>query len=118
MMSIFRSIYSGAKSLDPQGWVFTDQYLRDFFLGVEGLGEGQLGVRGIQPIATCAVHIDYLGRSMSLGRGKVIVISGKMPTTPDTRGGAATMTAAQARSGYVRAFRGQALIKFDYFKDN
>jgi hypothetical protein len=108
MMSILRAIVRGVRNFDPYGLVFTDQYLRDFLLGVEGRGEGQSGVRGLQPAATCCVHIDYFTRGMSLGKGKVIVISGKMPTTPNTRGGAATMTAAQARywslSGYSADF--------------
>jgi len=53
-----------------------NDYLRALYLGAEGRGEGQPGVRGLQPAATCAVHIDYLVRLMSAGKGKVVVVSG------------------------------------------
>jgi len=97
-MSILRAIGNGfAQRHDPGGWLFSNEYLRDVYLGVEGRGEGQSGVRGLQPAATCSAHIDYLLRGMSLGEGKVVVVTGKMPTTPDTREGAPTMTAAEAR---------------------
>lgn len=98
MMSILRAIVTGvARAFDRYGILFPNAYLRDLCLGAEGRGEGQPGTRGLQPAATCAVHIDYLNRSMSLGAGKIIVITGRIPTTPDTRPGAARMTAAQAR---------------------
>jgi hypothetical protein len=108
-MSILRAIGNGyVRTKDPQGLLFPNQYMNDLCLGAEGRGEGQSGVRGLQPAATCAAHIDYLVRCMSLGEGKVIIVSGRMPGTPDTRGGAATMSAAQARywsiTGYSQDF--------------
>jgi len=113
MMSILRAMgNAAARAIDPKGWIYPNEYLRDLYLGAEGRGEGQPGVRGLQPAATCCVHIDYLNRPMSLGEGKVIVVSGKMPTTPDTRGGAARMTAAQARYWSLTGYS----VKFN-FKD-
>jgi|GEM_PF-6380265 len=98
MMSILRAIFTGiARAFDPEAKWVSNEYLRDLYLGGEGRGEGQSGSRGCQPAATCAVHIDYLNRDMCLGAGKVLVVTGRMPTTPDTRSGAGRMTAAQAR---------------------
>lgn len=98
MMSILRSALTGlARAIDAGGMIATNEYLRNLYLGAEGRGEGQSGVRGLQPAATCAVHIDYLNRGMSLGAGKVVVVSGRLPSTPDTRSGAGIMRSAQAR---------------------
>ncbi|MEJ2212371.1 MAG: hypothetical protein P8129_25565, partial [Anaerolineae bacterium] len=47
--------------------------------------------------ATTCTNINYLGRIMSLGKGKVAVIAGKMPTFPKTRHGESTMEPAQVR---------------------
>jgi hypothetical protein len=44
----------------------------------------------------CPYH-DYLIRNFALGPDKVYVITGKLPTTPRTRNGEATMEKAQAR---------------------
>lgn len=97
-MSILRAIGNGgARAIDPNGWLFPNDYLRAVYLGAEGRGEGEPGVRGLEPHATASVHINYLVRGLSLGTGRIVVVTGRMPTTPDTRRGAARMTSAQAR---------------------
>jgi len=47
--------------------------------------------------ATDCPYNNYLIRNFSLGSDKVYVITGKLPTTPRTRNGEATMERAQAR---------------------
>jgi hypothetical protein len=47
--------------------------------------------------AMSATDVDDLGRGMSLGAGKITVLTGRLPTFPATEAGHATMTAAQMR---------------------
>jgi len=47
--------------------------------------------------ATCCNYINYLIRPMSIGKGKVVAITGKLPLTPKTRNGEKTMTQAECR---------------------
>lgn len=47
--------------------------------------------------ATCCAYISYLVRPVALGKNKVIVITGKLPTFPRTRDGEATMTGGEVR---------------------
>ncbi len=50
-----------------------------------------------EPHATTNNYATYLGRSFQLGAGQVIVLTGRLPLFPDTRGGAATMPTGQLR---------------------
>jgi len=47
--------------------------------------------------ASCCNYINYLVRPISLGRDKVIVLTGTLPTTPRTRTGEAVMRKGQLR---------------------
>lgn len=47
--------------------------------------------------STYCAYIHYLGRLMSLPKGKVLVITGRLPRTPKTRNGELYMTGGQAR---------------------
>ena len=98
---ILRSIYggiAGATGLVDKRWA------REYDLGMNGRGENVPAPGNYEQSATTCTYINYLTRAMSLGAGKVMVLEGKMPTYPDTRGGATRMTGAQMRywslSGY------------------
>jgi hypothetical protein len=71
--------------------------IRKVDLGATGRGQNQPPPHNYEPHATTATHNTYLGRFMSIGAGKVVVLTGRMPTFPDTRSGATRMTAAQVR---------------------
>ena len=47
--------------------------------------------------ASCCNYINYLVRPISLGKGKVIVLTGRLPKTPRTRNGETVMTKAECR---------------------
>lgn len=47
--------------------------------------------------ATCCNYISYLIRTIALGKNKVIVLTGKLPTFPETRNGEKNMTKGQVR---------------------
>ena len=81
------------------GWSTPEQMarIRAVDLGATGRGQDQPAPHRYEPHATTATHNTYLGRAMSIGAGKVAVLSGRMPTFPDTRGGARRMRAAQVR---------------------
>lgn len=71
--------------------------IRDLYHGVTGRGAGLPENRGTEAHKTAVPHINYLLRSMSLGWGKVVVLTGKLPTFPDTYRGARRMNSAQMR---------------------
>lgn len=88
---------SGLTGIAKSTHLYTKEYVRNLHLGVTGRGENQPGAGGIEPHATGCTYINYLLRGMSLGEGKVVVLTGKMPTYPNTRQGARTMKPAQMR---------------------
>jgi hypothetical protein len=100
---IFRSIISGIAI--GTGWAGPG-YVRDLDRGVTGRGEALPAPANYEQSATSCTYIDYLVRGMSLGANKVVVLTGKLPTFPQTRGGEATMQGAQIRywslTGYVQ----------------
>ena len=73
------------------------RYVREFDLGAEGKGENQPAPGNHERGATECTYINYLTASMSLGADMVAVLTGRLPTTPRTRGGEPLMTPAQAR---------------------
>ncbi|MCS7090784.1 MAG: hypothetical protein RMN51_09330 [Verrucomicrobiota bacterium] len=105
MFGIFRSIVSGIARATG---ALTPEYVRALDKGVAGRGEDLPPPGNYEPGATCCTHINYLTRGMSLGKGKVAVLTGRLPTTPRTRDGEPVMTAAQARywslTGYDQAW--------------
>lgn len=96
-----RSIYggiAGATGLADKQWV------REYDLGMNGRGENVPAPGNYEQSATTCTYINYLTRAMSLGKDKIMVLEGKMPTYPETREGQGRMTGAQMRywslSGY------------------
>lgn len=75
----------------------TINYINAADLGATGRGENQPDIHHYEPHATTNNYATYLGREMSLGKCKVIVLTGKMPTFPDTRYGSLKMDTAQVR---------------------
>jgi hypothetical protein len=103
---IFRVIVAGiANSTKLVG----KDYVRRLDKGVSGRGQDMPPPGNYEPSATCCTYINYLCRGMSLGQGKVGVLTGTLPTTPHTRDGEPTMEAAQARywslTGYDQIWR-------------
>lgn len=90
---------AAAQSVDPPGGLnyFTKPYIRDLDRGVFARGEELPAPGNYEPTATSASGVSYLGRAMSIGAGKVFVITGRLPTTPRTRNGELKMQRAQAR---------------------
>jgi hypothetical protein len=84
------------------------KYVRDLDLGVASKGETARSIGRDEPHATGGTHINYLVNNVCLGAGKVYALAGRLPTTPKTRNGEPTMTAAQARywsiTGYSTAY--------------
>lgn len=91
---IFRGVIGGIAL--GTGWGGSD-YVRALDRGVAGRGSDLPAPSNYEQSATSATYIDYLVRSMCLGARKVVVLTGRLPTVPRTRGGEARMTAAQAR---------------------
>jgi hypothetical protein len=90
---IFRSIAAGIAA--NTGWAGAE-YVRLLDKGVAGRGSDLPPPNNYEQSATSATYIDYLVRGMSCERDHVVVLTGKLPTFPDTaRGG--PMTAAQMR---------------------
>ncbi len=89
------------------------RYVRDLDRGVASRGLELPAPANYEPSATSATYVNYLLRGMSLEAGKVVVLTGRLPTTPRTRGGEASMTAAQARywslTGYSTPTLGETI---------
>ena len=94
MFGIYRSIVSGIARTTK---LVDQEYVRNLDKGVAARGADMAPPGNYEPSATCCTYINYLTRGMSLGRGKVAVLTGTLPTTPKTRDGEPTMQAAQAR---------------------
>lgn len=93
----FGILLSGLTGITKATNLYTKEYVRNLHLGVTGRGENQPGAGSIEPHATGCTYINYLLRGMAIGKGKVVVLRGKMPTYPNTRQGAQTMQPAQMR---------------------
>ena len=99
---ILRAIATGVALEVP--WLDLDQqYVRDLDRGVAGRGEAMPPPGNFSVAATECNYIHYLLRGMSLGWGKVAVLTGKLPTTPHTRNGEPTMEPAEARYWSITA---------------
>lgn len=73
------------------------KYIRDLDLGVCGRGENMPAPASYEPHATGSNYTGYLTSGTSIKKGKVFVITGKLPTFPDTRNGNPIMESAQCR---------------------
>jgi len=108
---IFRAIVGGIAR--ETGWA-DKEYVRSLDKGVTGRGEDLPPPGNSAASATCCNYINYMLRGMSLGPGKVAVLTGRLPTTPRTRNGEARMEAAEARYWSLTAY-GQGLPDRDGF---
>lgn len=72
-------------------------YIRKLQLGVTGRSGEQPAPNHFEPHATGCLYAKYLLTSMTLKRDHVFVLTGKLPTFPDTRHGATTLDTAQCR---------------------
>lgn len=86
-------------SSEVNGWLTPalKKQITEVDLGATGRGPDAPAPHHYEPHATTATHNAYLGRSMALPRGRVCVLTGRMPTFPDTRQGLKTMVSAQVR---------------------
>ena len=91
---IFRSIMGGIAS--GTGWG-GKEYVRQLDKGVAGRGEDLPAPNNYEQSATSATYIDYLVRGVSLDKGQIVVLKGKLPTYPATRGGKAVMPKSEVR---------------------
>jgi hypothetical protein len=91
---IFRALLTGIAVNTPWGGM---DYVRQLDRGVAGRGADMAPPNNYEQSATSATYVDYLGRGMSLGQGKIAVLTGRLPTFPATRAGDARMRAAQMR---------------------
>jgi F5/8 type C domain len=94
---ILRSILGGVCRLYEWNSPDSIRRVQAIDLGVTGRGEGQAPPGNYEPHATTNNYANYLGRGLSIQKGQVAVLVGKMPTFPRTRNGEATMTTAECR---------------------
>jgi hypothetical protein len=94
---ITRSILNGVSISAGFNRQDSSQRIREIDLGWTGRGEFQPAPGNIEPHATTNNYATYIGRSVSVPPGKVLVLTGKLPTFPSTRNGEPTMTAAEVR---------------------
>ncbi|NEQ52417.1 MAG: hypothetical protein F6K11_20120 [Leptolyngbya sp. SIO3F4] len=73
------------------------QYIRELDRGVTGRGEDQPPPGNYEPSTSTCTYINYLTRGISLGRNRIAVLTGKLPTFPKTRNGEATVETTQMR---------------------
>ena len=81
----------GITGMTPQ------QYVHALDRNAMGRGPDMPAHGKLEPHATAGVHINYLVRGMACNKGKVVVMSGTMPTFPATRAGQSPMPSAQMR---------------------
>lgn len=86
------------------------QYVRDICRGIGGRNLTFSGPMGYEASNTSASTVNYFLRSMSLGLHKVVVLTGRLPTTPHTLNGDLFMSLAQAR---YWSLTGDAVPSFD-----
>jgi hypothetical protein len=93
-VGIFRGVITGL-AMNTRG--AGPEYVRDLDKGVAARGHDLPAPNNCEPSATSCTYIDYLCRSMTCGEGRVVVLAGRLPRTPRTRGGGGRMAAAEAR---------------------
>lgn len=81
----------------PAGYASSAEYARTMDKAIQGRGEDVAAPGNYQTSATLSNYNVYLNKGMSLGPGKVFVLTGKLPTAPKTQAGNPTMTAGQIR---------------------
>ncbi|UYZ61519.1 discoidin domain-containing protein [Hymenobacter weizhouensis] len=94
---IFRSILSGIGAAN--GWNSPEfkAKVRAVDLGASGRGEFQPAPGNYEGSATVNNYATYVGRDLSVEPGMVAVLTGRMPTFPNTRNGTSRMERGQLR---------------------
>ncbi|MCU0330185.1 MAG: discoidin domain-containing protein [Candidatus Kapabacteria bacterium] len=94
---ILRSMLVGACMVN--NWLHPDSLakVRAVDKGVSGRGHDMPPPGNYEPHATTNNYATYLGRSVYLKPGHVAVLTGILPTIPQTRDGASIMRSAQVR---------------------
>lgn len=94
---IVRSILNGACQVN--GWARNSHAdkVNAIDLGVCGRGEFQAAPGNYEPHATTNNYASYLGRNLTIQKGMVAVLVGKLPTTPRTLQSNNIMQRAQLR---------------------
>lgn len=94
---IVRSILNG--SCLANGWSRQENAakINAIDLGVTGRGEHQPPPGNYEPHATTNNYASYLGRSLTIRKGMVAVLVGKLPRTPLTRSGNRRMERGELR---------------------
>ena len=94
---VTRSILNGVCLANGWGRADSAQRVREIDLGWTGRGEAQPGAGHCEIHATVNNYISYVGRPVAVPPGHVAVLTGHMPTFPDTRNGEPTMTGGEVR---------------------
>ena len=79
-------------------------YVNALVEGVGGRGDLITPPGNYEQSATSATYIDYMVRSIALEKDHVVVMTGRLPTFPDTRDGASQMTGAELRYWSLTGF--------------
>jgi hypothetical protein len=79
-------------------------YVRNLDLGVTGRGENQPAPASYEPHATGSNYTGYMTTGISIKKGQVFVITGKLPTFPDTRNSPNTMQLAECRYWSITSY--------------
>lgn len=91
---IFRAVVTG---LALNSKLATPEYVRLLDKGVAGRGSDLPAPGNYEQSATSATYVDYLTRGMELGKDRVVVLTGKLPTFPATRLGEPRFPGAEMR---------------------
>ncbi len=80
------------------------EYIRKLDLGVNGRGENMPPPACYEPHATTCAYAAILTSGTSIKKGKVFIITGKLPTFPDTRNGEKVFKPAQCRYWSITSY--------------
>lgn len=80
------------------------EYIRQLDKGVNGRGENMPAPACYEPHATTCAYAAILTSGTSIKKGKVFVITGKLPTFPDTRNGEKIFKPAECRYWSITSY--------------
>jgi len=89
--------YRQSEPWGPRPAARTKELIRNIFLLLFNRGSSAPPPGNCESAATMCNYNSFLTRMFQFGPGKVYAITGRLPTTPQTRNGEPTMTQAQAR---------------------
>ncbi len=101
MFGIWLVIAEGNGYALSQSWLVRSSWAKRFVRNADrklfGRGPDMPAPGNYECSSTCCNYINYLVRPISLGKGKVIVLTGKLPETPKTRDGEPVAETAECR---------------------